>query len=141
MTQHFLTPKNPAIANHIEVGYNTSTKTFFARVAKVTSEEPDTVIVRAGTGHGELATPDLLVGLVQAYAHTPSLLEVALVRDQHLAMCAGCRSIKTPPDPYTYRSSDFAYRGAFSSDTTVRELLKADYEAGLKAALKQSFRW
>jgi hypothetical protein len=84
MTQHYLTPTFPEIADMIMVGYDRTFASFFAQVYKDTDDEP-TFIVDEGYPWAPLTNVDQVIDLVDDYAHIPDELRDALADDHTCA--------------------------------------------------------
>jgi hypothetical protein len=84
MTQHFLTPKNPEIADVILIGHDRMLDTFFAQVYKNSGDEPAWVLWK-GCTRRELPYVSQVLHLVRDHAHIPDELWDALDHDRSRA--------------------------------------------------------
>lgn len=84
MTRHYLTPKNPQLADVVLVGYDRMLSTFYTQVYKRTDDDP-TMVVWEGDSHGQLPRTDQVIDLVRDHAYIPDELWYALDDDRFFA--------------------------------------------------------
>lgn len=85
MTQHFLTPKNPEIANVVMIGHDRMLGTFFAQVYKDSGDDDQTWVLWEGCEYGQLPYAGQVIDLVRDHAHIPDELWEALDHDRSRA--------------------------------------------------------
>lgn len=84
MTRHYLTPKDPQLADIVLVGYDRMLSTFYTQVYKRTDDDP-IMLVWEGSSYGQLPRADQVIDLVRDHAHIPDDLRDALDDDRLLA--------------------------------------------------------